>query len=242
MSYTNRLEDIIDKHLGKTAYVCALGPSLKDYLDKIQSNKEDKIIITCNEFNRMTNLVPDYWVWANSQHTIETINQVINEFPSTTVVHADSVDTTPYDWIKNNFTGNYIGYDQRHFNNSRCPDCPNSCANFIEGRKTIQEILKDYTQFDKRYGPGETVSIHMLSLAVILGCKKIYMFGCDLDYSLGYVDNQTTNNDSFDPYIEYIKYDFKVIYESASKIGTEIYNMSYKSAISEIIPNSDNIN
>jgi hypothetical protein len=82
----------------------------------------------------------------------------------------------------------------------------------------------------------------MLALAVILGCNKIYIFGCDLDYSLGYVDNVTTNNDSFDPYMSYIKNDFKVIYESASNIGTKIYNMSYTSAISEIIPKSDNIN
>jgi hypothetical protein len=242
MGYSNRIEDVLDEHKGKTAYVCALGPSLKDYLNQIYENSNDKIIITCNDFDKMTNLSPDYWVWANSYHTIKAINETINKFPNTTVVHSDSVDTTPIGWIKEEFIGNYIGYDQRHFDNSKCIHCPNSCANFIEGRKTIQEILQNYTNNEKRYGSGCTVAVHMVALAIILGCKKIYLFGCDLDYSLGYVDGLTASSDSFNPYMSYIKNDFKTIYESASNIGTKIYNMSYTSAISEIIPKSDNIN
>jgi len=234
MGYSNRIEDVLDEHKGKTAYVCALGPSLKDYLNQIYENSNDKIIITCSDFDKMTNLSPDYWVWANSHHTIKAINETINKFPNTTVVHSDSVDTTPIGWIKEEFIGNYIGYDQRHFDNSKCIHCPNSCANFIEGRKTIQEILMNVSKYDKRYGTGSTVAVHCLALAIILGCTEIYLFGVDLDYSLGYVDGITRNNDSFYQWIPSIMEDFKIINESAKNMGVKIFNMSTTSPLKDI--------
>jgi hypothetical protein len=164
--------------------------------------------------------------------------------PSGTAVNAktlngkfDSVDVTTLSWLRENVTNTYIGYDQRHFNDSDCVNCPNKCSNRIPGRKTIQELLMGYSKYNKRYGTGHTVAIHCLSLAILLGCTEIYLFGIDLNYSLGYVDNKTVNNDSFSYWLPEIIEDFKIINESAKNLGINIYNTSKVSPLKEIFEN-----
>lgn len=233
------LRDYLNKEENKIAYVCAMGPSLKKYLDVIDN--QNAIIISCSDVDTMTNIIPNYWVFANSIYTAQVMNDRWKKFPNTTIVHADSVDVTHTSWIHTNVTNNYIGYDQRHFDNSTCNNCPNNCVNFVENRKTIQELLMEYTGFDKRYGGGCTVAVHCVSLAILLGCKEIYIFGCDLNYSLGYVDEKTTNNDSFEPWMNFIMEDFTIIQNSAKKIGVNIYNMSEVSRIKEIFETKSEI-
>lgn len=230
------LTDLINSEESKTAVICGLGPSLGDSMEWIINNKNELTIISCNDVDRVTNLYPNYWVFANSVDTIQKMSDRLSKYPNSIVVHADSVDLTPKEWIVNNFKSNdYIGYDQRHFNNQKCTNCSNGCANLIDGRKTIQELLQQYTTHDKIYSAGDTVAVHMLSLAVLLGCKKIYVTGVDLDYTKGYYNTSYKNNDSFDPYLNNILNDFKIINESAKKIGTEIINLSTNSVLSTIL-------
>jgi hypothetical protein len=67
-----------------------------------------------------------------------------------------------------------------------------------------------------------------------LGCKKIYLTGVDLNYKKGYFNSKTINSDSFDPYLENILNDFKIILESAEKVGVQIINLSQDSPLSTI--------
>jgi hypothetical protein len=230
------LKDYWNFELGKTAVICGLGPSLSESIDWIKNNENDLVIISCNDVDLLTNLTPNYWVHANSVDTIYKLSDRFSKYPNSVIVHADSVDSTPRQWINNNFKSNvYIGYDQRHFNGLSCPNCANGCANLIKERKTIQEQLKDYTNFDSKYSTGDTVAVHMLALAVLLGCNKIYITGVDLDYTKGYYNTNFINHDTFDPYLSNILNDFKIINDSAKNIGVEIINLSGNSKLSSHI-------
>lgn len=241
MSKYKPLESIIDTKKGLTAYACAMGPSLKEYIQEVETNSKNNVIVTCSDFHTMTKIKSDYWVFANSVYTVPRMKDIINQLPETKLVYADSVDPTPRENVNKLLEKEFIGYDQRHFQNKKCTECPNGCSNQIDGRKTIQELLMDYTGYDQMYGPGDTVALHVLALSVLLGCKKIYLFGVDLDYSLGYVDNRTTNSDSFNPYLNNIIKDFDIINKSAKNIGVEVYNMSKISPLKSIIETKNSL-
>ena len=168
------LKEIINTEKNKTAFVCGLGPSLSESIEYIRKNRNEIVLICCNDIDLVTGLSPDYWVFANSLQTVKYMFDRFQKNPKSTIVHSDSVDVTPRKWIEENlFNLNYIGYDQRHFDNSKCNNCPNNCENFIDGRLTIQEELQKFTSHNIRYSPGDTVALHMLSLSILLGCKKI---------------------------------------------------------------------
>jgi hypothetical protein len=228
-------ENVKDNYRDKIAIVCGLGPSLSKNIDYIKNNRDEIIIISCNDVDINTDLIPDFWVFANSIQTLTFMYERFKKNNKSIIVHADSVDSTSREWIESNMSEfNYIGYDQRHFNNQKCNDCPNGCLNFIEKRLTLQEVLQNYTNHITRYSTGDTVAVHMLALSIIMGAKKIYITGVDLDYKKGYYGNNTINGDSFDPYLDNILNDFKIINESAKKIGVEIINLSDMSSIKDI--------
>jgi hypothetical protein len=227
------LTDFLGKEKGKKAFVCGMGPSLKKYLDQIKNSNNVKI--ACSDVDLMTDIIPDYWVFANSIDGAATrMNERWKKVKNTVIVHAYSVDPTPNSWIRQNVTNNYIGYDQRHFNDSSCQSCPGGCNNRIPGKKTIQELLMEISKLEKKYGTGHTVAVHCLALAILLGCEEIYLFGIDLNYSLGYVDNKTVNNDSFSSWLPEILEDFKIMNECAKKLNIKIYNMSEVSPLKDI--------
>lgn len=239
-------------HKDKIGFVCGMGPSLKPYLNhlvKASSDKQSNVFISCNDFDLMTNINADYWVIANSVLTINNFYHRFNKKSNTTIVYAESVDMTDRDFVSKTLKINYVPYDQRHFGGMNCNDLVNSnlkslggyapngtcCKHIIKERRTIQETLMDITGYEKHYGTGNSVAVHMLSLAVILGLNPIYMCGVDLDYSKGYIDGKTFNPDSFDPWMDRIMDDFTIINESAKKIGIEIINLSQESILSKIL-------
>jgi hypothetical protein len=241
MNIYRDLTEYINKESGKTAYVCALGPSLKPYINSLK-NDESSFIISCNEVDTMTQLIPKYWVLSQrNELNIINMSERIKKYPETIIVHGDSMDETPRSWILENVINTYVGFDQRHFESKRCPHSSNCCGNLIENRKTIQEILKELSGYDKLFGTGHTVSIFMIALAVILGAKKIYIFGMELNYSVGYVDGVTTNHHDFGPYIREILEDVDTIYQSAKLLGAEIINMSENSPLKQVLPTSNTI-
>ena len=83
----------------------------------------------------------------------------------------------------------------------------------------------------------------MVSLAILTGCKKIYIAGCDLNMKNGYVNNDALSeydkaylldHDDFRDYIERIESDFNIINESAKNIGVEIYSLVDNSVINNV--------
>ena len=231
-------EEIKNKHSDKTAFVCGLGPSFSENIDYIKTKRDDIILVSCNDIDLLTDLQPDYWVFANSHQSAHFMRNRFKKFPNTTIVHSDSVDSTPRWWIEEwmkNF--NYIGYDQRHFDNKKCNNCPNMCDNFISGRLTIQEELQNFTGHNEKYSTGDTVAVHMLALSILLGCKKIYITGVDLDYKKGYFGSyrQPTLVTEFDPFLNDILNDFRIINESAKNLGVEIINLNQSSHLTKVL-------
>jgi hypothetical protein len=231
-------EQVKNKHKGKISFVCGLGPSFSENIDYVKTKRDDIVLVSCNDIDLLTDLHPDYWVFANSHQSAHFMHKRFKNLPNTTIVHSDSVDVTPRWWIEEwmkNF--NYIGYDQRHFENKKCNSCPNMCDNFITDRLTIQEELQKFTGHDKKYSTGDTVAVHMLALSILLGCKKIYITGVDLDYKKGYFGSyrQPTLVTEFDPFLDNILKDFHIINESAKRLGVEIINLSQSSHLSKVL-------
>jgi hypothetical protein len=237
------LTDIIGSHKGLPGFVCGLGPSLGKYLDvfsKMSLNKGKNIFICCNEFDEMTNIDADYWVIANSVLVVEKFYNKFNGKPNTTLVYSDSVDLTNRDAVESLIKVDYIPYDQRHFYGLNCgTTAAGCCGHIINGRLTIQEHLMKISEYSEHYSAGSTVALHMLSLAVIMGLNPIYLVGVELDYRKGYVKPGYVNHDSFDQHLTEILNDFRIINESAKKMGVEIINLSTESHLNKIMTTKD---
>ena len=236
-------KDIIDTQKGKVGLSVATGPSLKPHLDNIinLSKTNQYTVLSVNECDTMFPTLNIYYrIVANSNFTVAREHGRFNKEPKIPLVYADSVDLTSKDVVNQLLKIDYLPYDQRHFYGKHCTwghgvDGRHHCCNNIEdGRLTIQEELGKYCGVDFIYGGGATVSLHMLAFNILLGCNPIYIVGVDLDYSKGYADGVTKNNDSFAPFIDVIIQDFKIIKESAENIGVEIYSLCEGSPINNI--------
>jgi hypothetical protein len=224
-------DDIRNKEKGKIGIVCGTGGSLKDYHDEfvvLSKNQKDKYcFISCNEWHQKTKLDVDYWVVANSVFTVSSNYDLFNSRQNTTLIYADSADVN-----SKSFEGelkiNFIPYDERHFNEQKCFIVKDCCKNIEHGRKTIQEYLQQISNHDKAYNSCGTVGIHMIAVAVILGCSPIYVSGIDMDYSTGYADGlpENTRHGDIGEFHGEFGIQSGVISDSALKMGIEIINLS----------------
>lgn len=269
-----QFSDIINKEKGKSGIVMGLGPSLGDYIHSIKSleQKKDRFsIISCNNIDVMSDVIIDYWILAqptdyqNPLH-IPLAKDRYNKMGAT-FIYTDCLDLTPRDQVDELLSDiDYIGYDQRHFNSEKCGWLdvhgrpPNCCNGIIQGRLCIQEEFQKYTGYDMRYGSGDTVGVHMVSLSVMLGLNPIYISGIDLDYTNGYFNNDFEGEDGtkrlgmrleerikmgmdninrVPDLVDRIVRDMNIINESAKKIGVKIYNTSKKSRLNEVFEYKD---
>jgi hypothetical protein len=269
-----QFSDIINKEKEKTGIIMGLGPSLRDYINSIKNleqNKDRFSIISCNNIDVMSEVIIDYWILAqptdyqNPLH-IPLAKDRYNKMGAT-FLYTDCLDLTPRDQVDELLSGiDYIGYDQRHFNSEKCGwldvhGRPPSCCNgIIQGRLCIQEEFQKYTGYDVRYGSGDTVGVHMVSLGVMLGLNPIYITGIDLDYTNGYFNNDfegeegtkrlgmrleerikmgMDNINRVPDLVDRIVKDMNIINESAKKIGVKIYNTSKKSRLNEVFEYKD---
>lgn len=227
------MNDIIDKHKNEKCIIVASGPSLNDYLDKIKELSVTYKIIACNNwFNFLFDVVPNYWVMANSMENCNFfINQIIRY--KTTILYADSVDLIDQQLLDNQIQSDYLPYDQRHFKGMKCESCETFGCNRYrnEKRLTIQEELQKYSGYKKHYSAGCTVALHMIAFAIIMGFSEIFITGMDLNYRMGYANNNNNNqpnidvsNFDFDRYGKYIIEDLEIIKKSCENIGVKIYN------------------
>ncbi len=218
------IPSIIDIHKDKTAIVFGLGPSAKTDIPKIT---DQHLVISCNDFDLMANLNPHYWVHSNSVDTIQK-NYARYNAKKSIIVYADSIDLTPRDIAHRLLKVDYIGYDQRHFRGEKCKSQQHGfcCDHIDHSRLTIQEELQKYCAHVSHYGTGDTVAVHMLALAILLGCKTIYITGVDLDYSKGYINGSTipaNRMNDIKQHLNNIWNDFYVIGQSAQNVGCEIF-------------------
>lgn len=246
-----QIKDIIDSHKDKTGLVIANGPSTRlflNHLNKIANDKDKYVVFVCNEMDEMmeniglnliNNINPDFWVIASTVLTVKSRYKSFNLLKQNNgkLIYANSTDLTTN--VDNLLDIDYLPYDQRHFNNKPCPvppelGCCEFCKDLIPNRLTVQEELQKYTGYTNHYGTASTVALHMLAYAILVGCKKIFISGVDLNYDLGYFDRKTKNYDSFKMWINDILNDFKIINESAKLKNIDIINLSTISPLKDI--------
>ena len=248
---------IIDKHKGKTGIVFAHGPSAKKHLPKLLAQSKDKsnfCFISMGEIDRVQQKLNirfelDYWVMANSVMNILNSSDRFNSIPECTLILADSVDISPLTsaWARLKIPS--MSYDQRHFDNKPCINCkiPDVIRDgkmefvtwpcrVIPGRLTVQEHLQKYTKYESHFTPGSTVALNATAMAILMGGKEVHVYGVDLDYRGGYVDNTTVEyTTGFDPDVDYIVKDFDTIVKSAYNIGVKLINFSPNSPIKTVM-------
>ena len=260
-------KDIIDSEKGKIGLVLGLGPSLRRHMSFIAEANQDKekyCIISCNNIDRqLPSLRVDHWMLAQpadsgSEFYIPNTYQRYNRDPNTTFYYTDCLDLTPREMVDRLLTVDWIGYDQRHNNSEKCGwkmpngNDPTCCARIIPGRKTIQEEFRDYTEAKELYGCGDTVAIHMISNAVMLGCNPIYVLGVDLNYTNGYVNNDLPETrtrvgmgmssvNRSPQMVARVLEDIKFIKECAAKKMVSIYCLDDDLKIHTVLPRRDYI-
>lgn len=195
----NDFRYLLNKDLGKKCLILGGSPNIKN----IDFENFDGIIISMGNIpvRIKEKRHVDYWMVANSLFPLPDKHyKILNEFIDTTLVFASSVSnsivSTDYNKIKQKLKIPWVEYDQRHFNGLDCNkqndyrfdlDNPLNCCQHKK-TITIQEYLQEIYKRDSHYSTGSTVAIHSVSMAIILGCKEIYIAGVDLPiYKKDYV-------------------------------------------------------
>lgn len=240
---------LLNKESGKNCLIIGGAPSIND----IQFEKFNGILISMGDIPERIKekRQVDYWISANTIFPRPDKHfDRLNQFKGTTLVFSDSVlnSTVPIDYeiIKNNLKIPWFEFDQRHFNGLGCDqqidnhfnldlEEPLNCCQYKK-EITIQEYLKDTYNLDSHYSSGATVAIHALALAIILGCKKIYLGGIELpkyekDYN--YYGNNSVFKLSYDFLLEIISGERNIYLKKYLAI---IFKLKTKSAFYPDLP------
>lgn len=250
---------MISQEYGKTANIVGHAPSLSNYIDFLKDNKEGDLIISVNEVDEFTGLTPDYWLTSNPQYTIPKMCDRINKFPNTKFIYSDVTDKTPIEEVERLLNVEFYQFDWLHFGGKENSffvggsefGCRKAmeigwirCCDSRRDRLTIQEILMDVSGYDNHYSTGDTNILHATALAIILGCKKLNIYGVDLDYSKGYIGghqtgpNGATHGDSFDFWMDRLISDFYIVKKSADCLGIEVNYYGESNFLIDIFKNS----
>jgi len=98
-------------------------------------------------------------------------------------------------------------------------------------RLTVQEELQRVSQHDEHYSPGDTVILHAIAFAIIMGCNPIYVGGMDLDYAGGYAGGNSAPIGADDVWHKQqfnLINDLRILNESAKNRGIQIINLQQK--------------
>jgi|TARA_R110000824_G_scaffold20875_1_gene78251 hypothetical protein len=109
------------------------------------------------------------------------------------------------------------------------------CKQNLPARIPIQEQLQSLCGSDRHYSTGDTVAVHAIAFAIIMGCNPIYVSGLDLDYSNGYANQEQADwaqkaqgPNAWAPVRKNLENDLDILNESALKKGIEILNLNPK--------------
>jgi len=213
-------------HKGKVGLVVVLGPSLNEHLEVIKklNNQDNLIVYTCNMFDKMIDINPNYWLVCapmKPMYIKNAYNRINNK--KSTFLFAHRIPGFSKEDAKKFLTCDYIPVSDVH-----------------EESESLQQTFSKYTN-GETYGPVDTVLLHLVSFSIFNGCKKVYIVGADLDYKKGYVKNGVhvegermglhfMNSTAKQRTIE----DMKKINSSAKKVGVGIYTLNRTSPLTEV--------
>jgi len=105
------------------------------------------------------------------------------------------------------------------------------CKWIVPGVPTLQEKLQEVSGYSEHYSTGDTVAVHMVAIAIIMGFNPIYVSGLDLDYGLGFANPNVfiPDNNDWQKLDFNLKNDLKVLNESAQARGIQIINLKQDS-------------
>ena len=186
----------------------------------------------------------DYWITANNQFPIPDVDyKLFNKFKTTTLLFAHSVSSNQdYSIIEEKLKIDWFEYDQRHFKGKPCNEQIDSrfylkekqeCCAYI-GDITIQEYLQEKYKTIQHYSSASTVAIHALCLAIILGCKTIYIGGVEIPmYGKNY--NYFGANSIFD-ILKDEKGGWRIRKMTIKNFFATVFNLKVKSAFYDDVP------
>jgi len=261
-----KIESIINLHKGKPGYVIGLGPSLSSHLQFFKDiDKESNCVISCNNVDIMTDIIPHYWVIANNlpEFAVHNNSTRFNKMPSCLIYNyrADGSQyslSKPgiYDSERLDIEENMLSIDFIPFHDAIRMDSSIASHNITElSDKTFHESYCEYVGVEvwdpKDIGASlTTVALHMLKIAIMSGCNPIKISGVDLDYTKGYVNNspEKGNFESASRRAlgmdlmnggsereKTLKY-FDAINKDAMSIGVEIYSTIPDGFINSVFP------
>ena len=115
------------------------------------------------------------------------------------------------------------------------------CDQNVPPRVTLQEELQRLTGATAHYSTGDTVALHAIAFAILMGCNPIYVTGMDLDYGKGYANpdikywkSAATGPNAWSPVRENLQNDLKILNESATMRGVKIINLNKESWFKEL--------
>ena len=107
------------------------------------------------------------------------------------------------------------------------------CLQNSPPRTPIQEELQALCGHEQHYSTGDTVAMHAIAFAIIMGCNPIYVSGLDLDYNKGYANAKmkdwamkAAGPNAWAPIRENLENDLRILYESAAKRNITIYTLN----------------
>jgi len=113
------------------------------------------------------------------------------------------------------------------FTNGAC------CSRIVKDRPTIQEYLQQISGAEEHYGTADTVALHAIAFAIIMGCNPIYVAGMDLNYRKGYASSEASTERHLSSGIlghwellgNSLKNDLTILKKSAINRDIEIINL-----------------
>ena len=100
-------------------------------------------------------------------------------------------------------------------------------------RKPIQEQLQEVSGHDSHYSTGDSVALHAIAFAILMGCNPIYVSGLDLDYNDGYANSdkndwkqKSQGPNAWSPVRKNLENDLNILNASAEKRGIKIFTLN----------------
>ena len=203
---------------GKSCLICGLGPSLL----KIDKEKYKNCIkIVCNNFQNVPNFftnqyAPNYWCGANNYKTLIKNTKKCAQQGIVVFLTVPLLEEL-YNLL--NKVKNFKYFNKIYFW-------------YWEGR-ILQVLLKEEFKSEELYSNGKSVLVHMVALAIWLGCNPIYVAGIDFSYfgtkntHAGFSEQDALSNRSLLDSAKYPVFkDLEILAKYAKSVGTKIFNLS----------------
>ncbi len=161
----NQIKPYQNKYDGKRCFVIGNGPSLTAAdLDKLAENNE--YTFASNRIYKMydkTNWRPTFFSVCDEKLFVDNLSSIERI--------EDSIKILPLD------LAHHVKYSESYLYFARYP------FKFFTKYPFFCDDLK------KKFGEGNTITYHLLQLAVCMGFKEIYLLGCDFSYNIGVDSN-----------------------------------------------------